>query len=111
THFNNATFKPGVQQPGAEGLWNPKGSGSWRLIGCTVTSAMFADGTIAASAADDPVIGLAIAEGGGPPAKLVDLDPEQQMVSQIWGLQVTLGKSGASPACSGKFEVAAFSDI
>jgi hypothetical protein len=111
THFNNATFQPGFQQPGAEGLWNPGGSGSWQLIGCTVTSAMFADGTIAGSAADDPVVGLAIAEGGGPPAKLVDLDPEQQMVSQIWGLQVTVGKSGASPACSGKFEVAAFSDI
>src|SRR4051794_19744838 len=37
---------------------------------------------------------------------MVDLDPEQQMVSQIWGLEVQI-----PDGFTGEFEVAAFADI
>jgi hypothetical protein len=115
THFDNANFKPSFQQPGNDadsGLWNPDGSAVWQLLQCTVTGGVFADGTVARTAADDPVIGFTVGDGESPPAKLVDLDSEQQMVSQIWGLQVVVSQAGAaSAAFSGAFEVAAFTDI
>jgi hypothetical protein len=102
THFGNPDDPP---EPG----WNPGGSGSWRIASCTVTSAVLADGTVVQTAADDPVIGLSLAQNA--PARLVDLDPEQQMVSQIWGMRLQLGRTAGSLAFKGVFKTAAFSDI
>ena len=42
--------------------------------------------------------------------KLVDLDPEQQMVSQIWGLRVLLGGPGQPIQIVSDFEPSAFAD-
>ena len=89
--------------------WNPYGSGSFDLIGCKITSAVRADGTIALTAAEDPVVGLSLSQIGQ--ARLVDLDTEQQLVSQIWALRLRLDGSSSSPAFSGKFKVTAFSDL
>jgi hypothetical protein len=101
-------FKDPNQPPGQG--WNPGGSGSWLIDACTVTGAVFADGTVAKTAADDPVIGASIAQLGR--ARLVDLDPEQQMVSQIWGLGLRLVPAGGGAAAfSGAFTVTAFSDL
>jgi len=59
----------------ANGWWNPRGSGDWRLRGCTVTSAFLRDGSPAS--ASDPVRAAAVADSAGTaPAKLVDLDSE-----------------------------------
>jgi hypothetical protein len=93
------------------GYWNPDGSGAWRLLGCKVTAAVL-DGCVFDRPEMDPVVGLQV--GGSNDrvaAKLVDLDPQQQMVSQIWGLSVRLEDACGIPAFSGEFEVTAFSDI
>ena len=98
-HFDNATFTPNDQQPGqgtANGWWNPTGTGAWRLIGCTVKAVVYADGTTCDDPSVDPVVGLSI-ESVNPPfqeGKLVDLDTEQQMVSEIWALKVNLVGTG-----------------
>src|SRR6185436_2451015 len=59
----------------------------------------------------DPVVGLSI---GDAPArvlgKIVDLDPQQQLVSELWGLLVRL-TDGRQDFFSGSYDVAAFSDI
>lgn len=91
------------------GYWNPYGTGVWRLTDCVVTNALFADGGVAAG---DPIIGMAVADANDqPPAKMVDLDPEQQMASAIWGLLVRLvGKNGAE-AVRGTFATASFTDL
>ena len=102
THFQNPNNPP---QPG----WNPSGSGSWSVTGCTVTSAVLADGTVARTPADDPIVGASLTQKGT--ARLVDLDPEQQLVSEIWGLQLQLGKTGVAPSVKGAFELTAFSDL
>ena len=88
THFNNETFDPSFQErPG--GWWNPQGDGVWRLMGCRITSAYLADGQEAAG--DDPVLQMQIADSDdSAPAKIVDLDPQQQMVSMIFGLTVRI---------------------
>jgi len=102
THFRNPDDP---EDPG----WNPRGSGGWRLSNCIVKRAVFADGSVAKIAADDPVIGLQLGQIEG--ATLVDLDPEQQLVSQIWGLQLQLTKPGSSASFKGTYKTTAFSDL
>ena len=46
----------------------------------------------------------------GPSAKIVDLDPEQQFVSEIYGLQLNIGDR-LSPAICGEFEPVSFADM
>jgi len=111
-HFDNATFQPQFQQPqsGAfmNGWWEPEGGGAFRLVGCTVNTVGYADGTLSQG---DPVVGMAIADANARVAgKIVDLDPQQQLVSEIWGLVVRL-TDGNADYFSGRFDVASFSDI
>ncbi|HWN10839.1 MAG TPA: hypothetical protein VNO50_16485 [Pyrinomonadaceae bacterium] len=89
--------------------WNPNGTGHWQFLNCQVQSVVYNDGSIGTG---DPVIGSPV-QGTDQPqiAKLVDLDSEQQMVSEIYGFQVQLNNSSGSAALVGNFEVAAFSDI
>jgi hypothetical protein len=110
-HFDNATFTPADQVPGAGGWWNPGGTGAWRLIGCVVTSVVYADGSTTDDPSVDPIVGASIASVNQPSreAKLVDLDSEQQMVSEIWGLKVNLVATGMG--FTSNFAVSPFQDI
>lgn len=115
THYDNATFLPEYQLPETptsdNGWWNPDGSASWRLVGCQVTRVCYADGTSTTDSTADAVVGMRIMDANKRVAgKLVDLDPQQQMVSQIWGLLVRL-TDGVNDAFSGPFERASFSDL
>jgi len=118
-HFDDATFQARFQRPETgsgpdqmNGWWNPRGTGAWRLRDCRVTSVLYSDGSSAASALADPIVGGTLAGADDRvSAKLVDLDPEQQMVSEIWGLRLRLLDSQGRPAWSGRFTVAPFSDI
>ena len=115
-HFDDSTFLPNYQQPSSatdlNGWWNPDGTGNWTFTGCTVQQVFYNDGTSTTDPNVDPIIGATLASNtSGAPAKLVDLDPEQQMVSQIWGLQITLGQPQNGLGFAGDFEVAPFRDI
>src|SRR6478609_6334243 len=66
THFRDPNDP---DEPG----WNPAGSARWKLVDCKVTRAVHQDGTIAQTAADHPVIGLALNQIDR--AVMVDLDP------------------------------------
>jgi hypothetical protein len=116
-HFDNALWEPrfqDFQQPDGteDGWWNPIGSGAFRLIGCHVTSVHYKDSTSTSSATQDPAVGLMI--GGANErvaAKLVDLDPQWQAASQIWGLEVRLTTGQEPPLAHGKFLHSAFRDL
>lgn len=114
-HFNTARFRSNYQLPGSgasNGWWNPNGTGAWRFRNCVVTSVVYRDGSTCSDPNLDPVIGLAVngsdtrVEG-----KLVDLDSEQQMVSEIWGFSVNLGSADAGVGFKSRFAVAPFADI
>jgi hypothetical protein len=93
------------------GYWNPEGSGAWRLLGCRVNSVVV-DGDIKLLPSQDPAVGMLIGGSDDRVAgKLVDLDPQQQMVSQIWGLTVRLQSGEYVEAFSGNFAVAPFCDL
>lgn len=111
-HFHNAAFRPSYQEmQGAapNGWFNPQGDAVWRLLGCKVTTAWLPSGPVTNG---DPVLGYVIADSNTrPPAKLVDLDSEQQLVSEIWGLQVRIATADGQTLLTGDFEPAAFMDI
>ncbi len=113
-HFDNDSFEDRYQefQPGPNGeengWWNPVGSGAFRLLGCTVRGAVGVDGEAVVS---DPVLGAAI--GGSSDrvaAKMVDLDPQWQLSSELWGLRIEV-MAGKDLLFGGRFEPAGFRDL
>jgi hypothetical protein len=113
-HFNNAGFIPAFQQRqdagNANGWWNPDGDAAFRLIDCAVTAAWMSYEEPAA--AHDPILKCLIGDSDrSPPAKLVDLDPEQQLTSEIWGLHVRICLGDGTNLLRARYETAAFSDI
>src|SRR5579872_2409997 len=116
THFNNNSFQPSFQQyqtaDAANGWWNPEGTGNWRFIGCTITSVTYIDGTVVTDPNADPIIGCMVMDTDARTAgKIVDLDPEQQMVSEIWGLVVRLVSPMGTTLLRGSYKVAPFTNI
>lgn len=114
THYDNANFKPEYQQRGTNaqpnGWWNPRGDADWRLIGCRVTAAWHADGKAVGN--DDLVLTCLIADSDRQAAaKLVDLDPQQQLVSAIWGLEVRICDAKGKTLLRGQYETASFVDL
>jgi hypothetical protein len=113
-HYDSASFQESYQQPQSgdelNGWFSPGGSGDWRLADCVVTAAFLADGTPARNG--DPVRAAIVADSDrASPAKLVDLDPEQQMVSMIFGLEIRVVGASGDTLVRGRFEPAAFTDI
>ena len=107
---NNDITNFNTKQPQLDGEWNPRGDAAWRLIGCNVTSAWQADGSPVDPG--DMILTCLIADSDRQaPAKLVDLDPEQQMVSAIWGLEVRICDANGNTLLRGQFETASFMDL
>ena len=100
-----SNFEPTVTNPYP--AWNPNGNHFWQFLNCRVKSAFDDNGQVS----NDPIVNSSVDSTDNPsPAKLVDLDPEQQIVSQIWGLQVKLAVT-ASEYFVGDFRVVSFNDI
>lgn len=110
-HYNSDEFRTSYQLPGEQnGLWNPNGGGAFRLTGCTVKRVDYLDGSYCDDPLKDPVIGLPLSSADNrASAKMVDLDPSQQ-ITEIWGLQLTLG-NGNDAAWLADFEPAPFHDM
>lgn len=88
-YYDSDAFKEQYQQYG-DGGWNPQGTAIFRFVSCCVTGASL-NGKPVTSSAQDPIIGMAMENADcRAPGKMADLDPQQQMVSQIWALQVRL---------------------
>lgn len=106
--FSEKNTQPAIGQGG----WNPNGTAIWRLADCSVRRVCYADGTFATSPADDPLIGAALLGADDRvDAKLVDLDPQQQAVSEIWGFVVRLHSPASGAGLTGDYQVAAFADM
>ena len=90
-----------------DGSWNPEGDHRFTLD-CRVTAA-HAGGTPVVE--PDSVLGAAVVNSGTFSPKLVDLDPEQQLVSMIFGMNVTITSAGGQRLLRGVFAAASFTDI
>jgi hypothetical protein len=91
--------------------WNPEGTGIFRFVDCSVTGG-FLNGQQIIDAAADPVIGMTIQNADQrAPAKLVDLDPQQQMVSMIFGMQIRLVSASLRTLMRGEYKPAPFANL
>jgi hypothetical protein len=108
TNYDPASLNP----PGLVLAWNPNGDHDWEFLDCTVRTAVTGDGTVWNAGNSEPIIGAGVQTRSRPPfnAKLVDLDTEQQMVSQIWGLRINVAVS-ATEYVVGNFRPMSFDDI
>lgn len=107
---NNTPSNYGPTFDNPSQLWNPNGTGNFKFK-CVVTQVVYLDGSIATTAEQDPVIGMALNTTDMPyPGKIADIDPQQQMVSTLWGLKVALGSSD-SPTFQGNYAHAPFMNI
>jgi hypothetical protein len=110
-HFSNAGFQEKYQTMAGGGGWNPEGTAIFRLVDCRITGAR-APHRLMTTPADDPVIGMALENADDRVfGKLVDLDPQQQMVSQIWGMRLRLTSGAESPAFAGEFVPTGFTNL
>lgn len=84
--------------------WNPNGTGIFDFMECVVTKVVYGPGDEATTAEQDPVIGqtVAVVYTKAPP-KIVDLDPDQQNVSELWGLTLQVAGRGANPRSIANF--------
>jgi hypothetical protein len=115
-HFDNATFEPAFQEfqtkEAENGWWNPTGSGAFRLLDCKVVAVHYADGTSATSARADPALGMRIAGSDDRTSgKIVDIDPQWQLASALWGLEVRLTDGNESGFFAGHYRPHAFRDL
>ncbi|MEA2890519.1 MAG: hypothetical protein QOI05_1312 [Bradyrhizobium sp.] len=112
-HFDNSKFVADYQKYGrgaSNGWWNPNGDASWLFIGCKVTAAW--TGYDQAADATDVINTCLIGDSDrSAPAKIVDLDPEQQMVSEVWGLQVRICLADGTNLLRANYTPAPFMDI
>ncbi|PRC93423.1 hypothetical protein [Solimicrobium silvestre] len=93
------------------GAWNPDGTGTFRLVDCKITGGRLGNRQFI-SPTDDPAIGMALGNADQRVSgKLVDLDPQQQMVSTIWGMQVRLSDAAQRALFEGEYEPAAFTNL
>ncbi len=120
----NYDLPPSQTALGADGNqnWNPMGSHSWTLEGCSVQTVTGPGG----SSLQDPLVGTPVSSSATPPTpptctysppsgpqstpKLVDLDTEQQRASMIFGLQLQIGDS-SSGTVTGTFQPQPFLDL
>jgi hypothetical protein len=110
-HFSNEGFREKYQTMSGGGGWNPEGTGIYRLIDCRITGARLERGSVSTST-EDPVIGMALENSDDHVfGKIVDLDPQQQMVSQIWGMRLRLSDGKEKALFSGEFVPAAFTNL
>lgn len=101
---NYAVDPPNPITPG----WNPQGLASWTMD-ITVQTVVGADG--GGAPAGDTLAGATLTSVSSPTAKLVDLDPDQQSVSQVWGLTVALTLSDGTVAFTGDVDPCALADL
>lgn len=115
-YYDNNLFEPRYQWrmnlPDINGLWNPGGTGALRLSDVRVTAAYAPDGTAATSTWADPVVGGRVADDNlRANGKFADLDPQNQMVSELYGLRIRLVDAAGREAVRGDFVPAAMDDL
>jgi hypothetical protein len=95
--------------PGGVVGWNPQGGAAFEFLNCKISGGWLESG----NASDDPVLTYAISGlPNSSSGKMVDLDPDWQMASQLWALWVRLfDPASGDLAFIGRYTVASFRDL
>jgi hypothetical protein len=114
-HYNNATFQPNFQEPGqgaTNGWWNPEGGAVFDFRNCSVKQIFLPDGTTQTTQYEDIIIGQAVTGAEGrPTGKMVDLDPDAQMFSALWCVQLRICNANGDLLFKGDINTTSFRDL
>lgn len=115
-HYDNDSFEERFQQPEDlptyNGWWNPVGGANFRFLNCTVKEGYLPDGKIMKNQKDDILIGLPVTGSPDRPnGKMLDLDPQMQIVSAIYGVRVRLSTADGDLLLEGEISPVGFRDI
>lgn len=114
-HYNNKTFKPSFQEYGEgskNGWWNPEGGATFDFKDCLVKRVTYSNGEEESPDMPDGLKGRLIKSFGGRSAgKMVDLDPQQQGVSELWAVKLEISKDDGTILLTGDIVVTAFRDL
>lgn len=114
THYNNATFQPNFQEYGKgakNGWWNPEGGAVFDFQKCTVDKITYLDGTTSNELPSDLVGQLVKGAEGRATGKMVDLDPQQQGVSELWAVRLRILTPEDEVLLEGDLGVTPFRDL
>lgn len=114
-HYNNDTFEPSFQLPGQgakNGWWNPEGGATFGFQNCQVMQVTYEDGTVISDPSMDLIVGEIVtgAEGRNS-GKMVDLDPDNQMVSALWGVTFRILDGQKQLLLEGTIKPTSFRDL
>jgi hypothetical protein len=110
-NFNPATLLSDPTDPQCmTGVgWNPSGGHNFKVTRAVVRSAIDAKGAVSSS---DPIVGGLVVSTDAPyPAKMVDLDPDQQFIPQVIGLQLRLSLADGTPLLTGTVQPIGSTDM
>jgi hypothetical protein len=111
--INNTLSNYDLKQP-LNLSWNPNGSAFFRFLNCKVSMAVGTDGAISSAVGSDPIVQATVTTPQSPPtkvAKIVDLDPDQQSITQLFGVVVTVALPGGQGGVTGSMAVAELRDL
>lgn len=115
THYNNETFTSNFQQYGTgstNGWWNPEGGAVFNFKNCIVQQLTMPDGTSVTDASSDIIVGQIVAGSEGrPTGKMLDLDPDAQMVSALWCVQIRICTPDNELLLKGDIDPTCFRDM
>jgi hypothetical protein len=111
-HYNNQTFQPSFQEFGDHynnGWWNPEGGATFNFRDCIVTKMVLPDG----SEVEQEAATTLFVKGaeGRTTGKMVDIDPQQQGCSELWGVRLRIVTQSGVLVLEGKIFPAAFRDL
>jgi hypothetical protein len=94
--------------------WNPNGSAFFYFLDCTVSNEIGSDGKVRTAGTSDPIAQATVTtqQSAQPKfAKIVDLDRDQQSITQLYGVVVTVELPGGQGAVTGQMGVAELRDL
>ncbi|MGB3465873.1 MAG: hypothetical protein WBA74_11405 [Cyclobacteriaceae bacterium] len=111
-HYNNDTFQKSFQEfgeGGNNGMWNPEGGAVFDFQDCSVQRLTLKDGTLLD--AGELIGELVRGADGRATGKMVDLDPQQQGVSQLWAVKLRVLTKTRNLLLEGSIAPTAFRDL
>ncbi|WP_047238507.1 hypothetical protein [Chromobacterium subtsugae] len=115
-HYDIDNFEPAFQdfqtKQSYNGWWHPTGTAIMRFADCQVTSLRGPDGVLITESGLDPLLSCTVGNAiGKPSGKMVDLDPDWQLASNLYGLAVSLLRPDGTPIMTADYESNPFRDL
>lgn len=115
-HYDNNAFEAVFQDPqqgqALYGWWNPNGGNQFNLQNCTVQQITMANGQQSSDPTFDTVIGQLVgAPDNKGTGKMLDLDSQWQMSSELWCVQIRIYTSDNQLLLRGDMTTSGFRDL